>query len=41
VIGIDRSEQASHASALRAEGADVVVSGLAELIERPHALVRE
>lgn len=34
VIGIDRSDHASHAGALRAEGADLVVSGLADLIER-------
>ncbi len=33
-IGIDRSDHASHASALRAEGADLVVGGLADLIER-------
>ena len=34
VIGIDRSDHASHAAALRAEGADVVVAGLVDLIER-------
>jgi HAD superfamily hydrolase (TIGR01509 family) len=34
VIGIDRSDHASHAGALRAEGADLVVTGLADLIER-------
>jgi HAD superfamily hydrolase (TIGR01509 family) len=34
VIGIDRSDHASHAGALRAEGADLVVPGLADLIER-------
>jgi HAD superfamily hydrolase (TIGR01509 family) len=38
VIGIDRSEHASHAGALQAEGADLVVSGLADLIERPPRL---
>jgi HAD superfamily hydrolase (TIGR01509 family) len=41
VVGIDRSEHAAHAGALREEGADVVVTGLAELIERPRALGRE
>jgi beta-phosphoglucomutase-like phosphatase (HAD superfamily) len=34
VIGIDRSDHASHAAALRAEGADLVVSSLADLIDR-------
>lgn len=37
VIGVNRSEQRSHAEALRAEGADLVVSDLARLLERPPA----
>ena len=39
VVGVDRSENAAHAGALRAEGADRVVSGLAELLERHRAAV--
>ena len=38
VVGVDRSEHTAHAQALRDEGADVVVPGLAELIERRAAL---
>jgi HAD superfamily hydrolase (TIGR01509 family) len=34
VVGIDRSEEAAQSAALRAEGADLVVKGLAELIAR-------
>lgn len=37
VIAVDRSEQRSHAEALRAEGADIVVDDLARLLERPPA----
>jgi beta-phosphoglucomutase-like phosphatase (HAD superfamily) len=34
VIGVDRSDDAAHAAALRTEGADLVVPGLDELVER-------
>lgn len=34
VIGIDRADETSHAAALRAEGADLVVTGLDDLIAR-------
>jgi HAD superfamily hydrolase (TIGR01509 family) len=34
VVGVDASDDAAHLRALRAEGADVVVPGLAELLER-------
>jgi beta-phosphoglucomutase-like phosphatase (HAD superfamily) len=34
VVGVDRSEHAAHAGALREEGADFVVPGLAELLDR-------
>jgi len=33
VVGVDRSEHTAHAQALRDEGADVVVPGLAELLD--------
>ena len=34
VVGVDRAERRAHADALRREGADVVVNGLDELLER-------
>lgn len=37
-VAVDRSEHSSHAGALRAEGADLVVPGLEELLEREYSL---